>query len=80
MRKKIYLDADRLKNRKDMHDYLGEAFDFPFWFGYNLDALYDCLSEMDDVEVEIQNLANDNKYAALCLKVMRTAGVKVVEV
>jgi ribonuclease inhibitor len=77
---KVVLDAMKMQTRKEVHVYLKEMFDFPEYYGNNLDALYDCLSDMDDVEVEIQNLANDNKYAALCLKVMRTAGVKVVEV
>jgi ribonuclease inhibitor len=61
MRKKIYLDADRLKNRKDMHDYLEKAFDFPFWFGYNLDALYDCLSEVKEDTDIILDQANATK-------------------
>ena len=36
------------------HDYLMQALDFPDYYGKNLDALYDCLCEMD-LEIEIVN-------------------------
>ncbi|WP_298498911.1 barstar family protein [uncultured Methanobrevibacter sp.] len=36
------------------HDYLMDALDFPDYYGKNLDALYDCLCEMD-LEIEIVN-------------------------
>ena len=77
---KIVLDALQMQQKEAAHAYLKEMFGFPEYYGKNLDALYDCLSDMDGVEAEIQNLTNDNKYAVLCLKVMRAAGVKVVEV
>ena len=39
---------------KDGHDYLMEALNFPDYYGKNLDALYDCLCEID-TEIEIIN-------------------------
>lgn len=34
------------------HDYLMEALDLPDYYGKNLDALYDCLTEMEcDIEL-----------------------------
>lgn len=42
--KNIYLEGERLKS--DYHRYLKEKFDFPDYYGENLDALYDCLTEI----------------------------------
>ena len=37
---------------KDGHDYLMEALNFPDYYGKNLDALYDCLTEIEcDIEL-----------------------------
>lgn len=46
----MQLDGNLIKERG--HDYLKEAFDFPDYYGKNLDALYDCLCEIG-VETEI---------------------------
>ena len=38
--------------RQNGHDYLMEALDLPDYYGKNLDALYDCLTEMEcDIEL-----------------------------
>ena len=36
------------------HDYLAEALNFPDYYGKNLDALYDCLTEIS-CEIELVN-------------------------
>ena len=46
-RKTIRLDGSRITNRKDMAVYMKEIFSFPETFGGNLDALHDCLSEVN---------------------------------
>lgn len=38
----------------DGHDYLMSVLNLPKYYGKNLDALYDCLCEMD-VEIELIN-------------------------
>lgn len=38
---------------KQGYDYLKEVFNFPDYFGNNLDALYDCLSDHDDLLIRI---------------------------
>lgn len=48
----MQLDGKLIK--KNGHDYLMEALNFPDYYGKNLDALYDCLCEID-TEIEIIN-------------------------
>ena len=51
---KIILDGEKVKSRRGLHKYLQRAFGFPDYYGRNLDALYDCLTDLhEDVELEI---------------------------
>lgn len=49
---KMQLDGKLIKS--DGHDYIKEALNFPDYYGKNLDALYDCLTEID-CEIELIN-------------------------
>lgn len=42
---KVELDGRRMTDRGQAHDYLAEMLRFPGYYGRNLDALYDLLSE-----------------------------------
>ncbi|MEE3420978.1 MAG: barstar family protein [Lachnospiraceae bacterium] len=44
--KKIILNLNPCTSREEVQDYLMEALAFPTWYGHNLDALYDCLTEI----------------------------------
>ena len=46
------LDINRLYDKEEAHAYLAEVFDFPSYYGHNLDALYDCLTELSE-ETEV---------------------------
>ena len=41
MMKRVILDFSRCEDRSDVHKYLKEQFEFPDYYGNNLDALYD---------------------------------------
>lgn len=43
--KKIILDFSKT-TKNEIHKYLKDKFSFPEYYGNNLDALYDCLSEI----------------------------------
>ena len=51
--RQIFLDCRRLTERRSAHEYLEEVLDFPEYYGMNLDALYDCASTMQDMEVHL---------------------------
>ena len=42
----LIIDLSGVSDRKSLHQRLDEAFQFPFWYGGNLDALYDALTDI----------------------------------
>lgn len=61
----ILLDAERLADRKTAHAYLKARFDFPDFYGENLDALYDLLTETSrPIYILIHNLSADVEIQA----------------
>ena len=42
----VILNGAKLADRDTAHLYLARMLDLPAWYGANLDALYDCLTEM----------------------------------
>ena len=72
------LDGEIIKDREMLHDTLAEALEFPDWYGRNLDALHDCLTDIrEETEFRIQNagaLANHlGSYASALKKVICAA-------
>ena len=45
MEEKI-IDCTQIKTREDLHRIFRETLSFPQWYGNNLDALHDCLTEI----------------------------------
>ena len=52
----IRIDARRLTDAVGLHATLGEAFGFANWYGKNLDALVDCLTQLDDPQAAMSRV------------------------
>ena len=53
---KIELDFKDLQTPRQIHEYIAKKMGFPGYYGRNLDALYDCLTDIcEDTEVTIRN-------------------------
>lgn len=46
--RKIILDLRNVKTQDDVHAYISRCFAFPAYYGRNLDALYDCLTDIGE--------------------------------
>ena len=54
--KKTELDFKELFTPRQIHEYIAEKLDFPEYYGKNLDALYDCLTDIcEETEITIKN-------------------------
>jgi RNAse (barnase) inhibitor barstar len=42
----LYANLTEVQSRQDVFEYIAESFLFPAHFGKNLDALYDCLTDL----------------------------------
>ena len=77
---KYVLDGKKMVSREETHAYLKETFGFPGYYGKNLDALHDCLTEMGEMEVEIENaaemLAALGRYGEILMQVLEDVNHK----
>lgn len=44
----VIVDGCKIANREELHKYLAWHLRFPLWYGNNLDALYDCLTDIQE--------------------------------
>ena len=44
----VILDAKKMLEKEKMHEYFVKKFDLPEYYGKNLDALFDCLCEINE--------------------------------
>lgn len=66
---KIELYPHFMSERKTAHAYLKEQFGFPEYYGYNLDAFYDCLTDLGACIVVW--MKDEKEVPAYALKVLR---------
>ena len=69
----IILDASRMQTRSTAHPYLKEMLSFPDYYGANLDALYDCLTELGETEVFFINEDRAGDFYKKIRRVFRDA-------
>lgn len=74
--KKVILNCENLIERKQAHLYLAEMLEFPEYYGKNLDALFDCMTELGECTVVLQGeaeLRQAEGYGVKILKVLEEA-------
>ena len=72
------LDGEKIPDQDALHTLLAASLSFPDWYGRNLDALYDCLTDVqDETEIELRHMEllekNLGKYAVFLWKVLKNA-------
>ena len=72
------IDALKVNERKEAHEYLKEVFSFPEYYGKNLDALFDCLGEMRIDSITIINSEKGENYFYSVLDVINDLGIETV--
>ena len=72
------IDALKVNERKEAHEYLKEVFSFPDYYGKNLDALFDCLGEMRIDRITIINSEKGENYFYSVLDVINDLGIETV--
>lgn len=72
------LDGKVIEDKEMLHDILAESLGFPDWYGRNLDALHDCLTDVqEETEIRLRNesdlIGHLGNYAAALAKVIAAA-------
>ena len=70
--KQVIIDCQELLQKEQAHSYLAEVLEFPDYYGKNLDALFDCLTELGECTITFKN--ENILHQADCY------GVKVLQV
>ena len=79
MKKTYEIDLTGVDTYGEFHNRISDALSFPEYYGNNLDALYDCLTDMDRPTIEIHNLDAEieESYVKKVLRIMDIAHVHI---
>ena len=73
----VILDGSAFSDKKTAHAIISRELSFPSYYGGNLDALYDCLTEMGKTSIEMYSCAmirrNLDAYGDTLLRVFSDA-------
>ena len=71
--KQVILNGNILADATQVHDYLKEMLEFPEYYGKNLDALHDCLTDLENVEITITSPDENGAIFQRILRVFKAA-------
>lgn len=71
--KSIILDAMMMQEPEETHKYLKDMLKLPDYYGFNLDALYDCLTDEGNLSLKIVNSRGAGEHFLRVLEVMQDA-------
>jgi len=61
--KHILIDCEGVTEKEELHKLFAKALHFPEWYGNTLDALYDCLTDLEEpTHVVLRNFAGPNVF------------------
>lgn len=70
----VYLDCRACSGRQTLHQALAHSLCFPQWYGGNLDALHDCLTDVHTpVRLTVAGVEALGDYAAGFRRVLKAA-------
>lgn len=53
---KVVIDGKKITSKQMLHTYFADEMNFPEWYGKNLDALFDSLTDInEETEIELIN-------------------------
>ena len=72
--KTVTLDGAVLSSKEALHQTLAQALAFPDWYGGNLDALFDCLTDLsEEISITLLNWDGLGTYGQRVKKVLLAA-------
>lgn len=52
----LVIDGNFIESKAQLHELIAHELQFPDWYGKNLDALFDCLTDLsEETAIEIKN-------------------------
>jgi ribonuclease inhibitor len=76
--RQVIIDGEVITDREALHDAFVRQLDLPEWYGRNLDALFDCLTDIgEDTAILVRDpdalQAHLGRYGASLLRMLRRA-------